>query len=191
MPYALGAVKPHVRAAADYFGPKHGFKVVWGYRAVGSVPGSDHPKGLALDFMTLSKQKGDALVADAIAQAGKWGIKYIIYWRRIWQNGQWKPYSGPSPHTDHVHISFNDSGGSGGGMVTVPVGNNPLIPDAVEQLVAAFRKIDDAVAWITDADNWKRIGLFVVGFVLVLIALLRWDNAKTVAGTVIKKVKNA
>jgi len=33
-------------------------------------------------------------------------IKYIIWNRQIWEKGTgWKPYTGPNPHTKHVHVS--------------------------------------------------------------------------------------
>lgn len=114
MPYQLGDVEAHVRKAADFFGERHGISTIGGYRAKGSVPGSDHPRGLALDYMTRSKSKGDALARDLIANAKAWNVKYVIWWRQIWHPGKgWRPYSGPSPHTDHVHASFLDKPGSG------------------------------------------------------------------------------
>jgi len=40
------------------------------------------------------------------------GIRYVIWDRRIWSAGskEWRPYNGPSPHRDHVHITFSPSG---------------------------------------------------------------------------------
>lgn len=107
--YKLGNVKPHVAAAASKYGPQFGITDIGGYRAVGSVPGSDHPKGLALDFMIDAKKdkaRGDALAA-ALLQDPQ--VKYVIWDKRIndRRNSKgWQPYSGPSDHTDHVHASF-------------------------------------------------------------------------------------
>src|SRR4051812_45004572 len=186
MPYALGAVKPHVKDAANHFGPKHGIAVIYGI-GPGSVKNSDHPKGLALDFMTSNKARGDALVADLISQAGTWGIKYIIWYRRIWQNGNWTPYSGPSSHTDHVHVSFNASGGDG---TTVPVAN-PLVPDSIEQLMTVVHAIDTAFDWITKKENWARVTLFIAGLILAFIGLVRLDKTGTAAKAVSKGVSYA
>lgn len=37
-------------------------------------------------------------------------VKYVIFNRRIWEPGiGWKAYSGPSPHTEHMHISVKAS----------------------------------------------------------------------------------
>ncbi len=124
MAYQLGNVAPHVRAAADHFGRAHNISTIGGWRARGSVPGSDHPKGLALDYMTRSKPVGDALARDLIENAQAWNVKYVIWWRQIWHPGRgWKPYSGPSAHTDHVHASFGDKPGKGGGK---PLNPSPI-----------------------------------------------------------------
>lgn len=120
MPYHLGDVKPWVASAADTVGKKFGITNIGGWRAQGSVPGSDHPKGLALDMMTRSKSTGDRM-ADWVTKNYKvLGIKYVIWYRQIWHPGKgWKPYSGPSPHTDHVHLSFNDKPPKGGTLTDV------------------------------------------------------------------------
>ena len=107
--YKLGPVKPDVQAAAYEIGPKFGIKTIYGW-----APGQfDHPKGLALDFMIntpgLGKPVGDALAAYVLANAARLNVKYVIWYRRSWnpQRGTWVAYSGDSPHTDHVHVSFN------------------------------------------------------------------------------------
>lgn len=112
--YDLGPVRSWVADAAEWFGGRHDIATIGGWREHGSVPNSDHPRGLALDFMTRSKSRGDALAADLIGNAAKWNVTYVIWWRRIWSPGRgWRPYSGPSTHTDHVHASFGSKAGSG------------------------------------------------------------------------------
>jgi hypothetical protein len=59
---------------------------------------SDHPRGYALDFM-VNTSTGNALAAYADENSDALGIKYII-----WQE---------PAHYDHVHISFNNTPGSG------------------------------------------------------------------------------
>ncbi len=110
--YKLGNVTSTTSKAADYFGRKYGIKTIGGYRHKGSVPGSDHPHGKALDYMIDNikngKRVGDALAQDLIKNAKAWNVKYVIWNKHIWFPGRgWKKYSGPSPHTDHVHASFN------------------------------------------------------------------------------------
>lgn len=109
--YHLKGVSSNTAKAADYWGSKYGIKTIGG-RGPGSVPGSDHPKGLALDFMINNVSNGHArgndLANDLIKNYKAWNIKYIIWNRYIWHPGRgWSKYSGPSPHTDHVHASFN------------------------------------------------------------------------------------
>ena len=51
------------------------------------------------------------------ALARRLGVMYVIWNRRIWSayrvNDGWRPYSGASAHTDHVHISLSWAGGRG------------------------------------------------------------------------------
>jgi hypothetical protein len=109
--YNLKGISKSASNAANYFGSKYGIKTIGG-RGPGSVPGSDHPKGRALDYMINNikngKAVGTALANDVIKNYKAWNVKYVIWNRYIWQPGRgWKKYNGPSPHTDHVHVSFN------------------------------------------------------------------------------------
>lgn len=106
--------KPHVVAAVGALGTMFGIKSASGWRAVGSVPNSAHPKGLAADLVTDNlpngKAVGDKLAAYAVANAAKYGITEVIWYRRIWSPSKgWRDYNGPSPHTDHVHLTFAES----------------------------------------------------------------------------------
>lgn len=103
----LGKVQPQTQAAAELINQRFPGHTIGGWRATGSVANSDHPKGLAIDIMT---NNGDPIAAWIIANATNLNINYLIWNRRIWQNGNWQPYNGPSPHTDHVHVSFNAGG---------------------------------------------------------------------------------
>lgn len=109
--YGLKGVSSNVSKVADNLGSRFGIKTIGG-RGPGSVPGSDHPKGRALDFMinnvSNGKARGDALSSYAIKNYKALNVKYVIWNRYIWQPGRgWHKYSGPSDHTDHVHVSFN------------------------------------------------------------------------------------
>lgn len=108
--YKLGNVKPHVAEAAKKYGQQFGVKDIGGYRAVGSVSNSDHPKGRALDFMIdakTDKARGDALAAALLADPM---VTYVIWDKKInTKDGRdWRDYEGPSDHTDHVHASFKE-----------------------------------------------------------------------------------
>lgn len=76
-----------------------------GWRAQGSVPGSDHPRGLAIDVMTANALVHYQVIVAFLRLPG---AKYWISRGQRAQAPTWKitPYVGPSPHTDHVHLSF-------------------------------------------------------------------------------------
>lgn len=89
------------------------------------ISASDHPRGLAVDFMvplwrtSEGKALGWRIAKWAQANAKKLNVKYIIWDRKKWNpgvNDQWRAYVHPlgnyNPtvaHEDHVHISFNDA----------------------------------------------------------------------------------
>jgi septal ring factor EnvC (AmiA/AmiB activator) len=89
---------------------------IGGWRPYGSVPGSDHPRGRALDVMTWSNRSlGWRIATWAVANRRALGIKYVIFNGRIWTRSRgWHGYRHPSDpcncnptlrHDDHVHIS--------------------------------------------------------------------------------------
>lgn len=187
MPYKLGAVKPHVAAAAEEIGRQFGIKNVGGYRRFGSVPNSDHPKGLALDFMTFSKTTHDAIATYAIANASRLGVTYVITFGKIWTatTGEWKTYTGPSPHIDHVHVSFSESGG-GGGPSVVPVGGGGLWNN-----LPIIGELEHASERLQDPKFWQRVGMYGLGTGLVIVGavfLLR-SPVESAVTDVIKVVK--
>src|SRR5215207_5953912 len=105
----LGAVKPHVRAAALEIGNKFDIAIIHGIGARTGI--SDHPLGLALDFMVGSDQATGDQIADFIKQ--NWqrlGVKYEIWRQRIDDGGGWEAMenrgSTTANHFDHVHVSF-------------------------------------------------------------------------------------
>ena len=76
-----------------------------GWRPTGSVPNSDHPKGLAIDVMTANTLVGNSVI---LLFRGMPGANYWIFKMKRAQAPNWKitPYTGPNPHNDHVHLSF-------------------------------------------------------------------------------------
>jgi hypothetical protein len=192
MAYSLGNVKAWVKAAANEIGPKFGITDIGGWRAHGSVPGSLHPKGLALDLMTSNKAKGTQIADYAIANHDRLGITQVIWYRRIWTPAKgWHPYTGPVPHTDHVHLSFGSTAPKGGGApVTAPAGNplNPLDPGnlvgavstaagALKGMAAGVNAVGDLAKkamWLALPTTQVRIvtGILGVGFLLIGIRFL-------------------
>lgn len=93
-----------------------------------SGTGSEHSDGRAWDWMvnagnSVEKAQADEMLAWLLAtdehgnkhaMARRLGIMYIIWDRQVWKayrpEDGWTPYSGASPHTDHVHFSFGWAG---------------------------------------------------------------------------------
>ncbi|GAA0794124.1 coiled-coil domain-containing protein [Spirilliplanes yamanashiensis] len=78
----------------------------------------EHPKGRACDWSLQNqgfanahnsdmRRYGNDLMAFLVRNADELGILYVIWYRQIWFPATgWKSYSGPSAHTDHVHVSM-------------------------------------------------------------------------------------
>ncbi|MEU7904029.1 hypothetical protein [Actinoplanes sp. NPDC049118] len=78
----------------------------------------EHPKGRACDWSLQksgfapwhnrdTREYGNNLMAFLVRNADRLGILYVIWNRQIWFPATgWKSYSGPSDHTDHVHVSM-------------------------------------------------------------------------------------
>ncbi len=97
--------------------------------AVGGA--SEHKEGRAWDWRVSAADPVQAAqVQDLVgwlfatdqhgneaAMARRLGIMYVIWNRQVWKAYQssrgWQPYSGSSPHTDHVHLSFGWAGAYG------------------------------------------------------------------------------
>lgn len=144
--YNLGPVKSWVKDAAYFLGPRHGIKVIGGWRATDEFP--DHPSGHAIDLMIPNLSVGAALAQDAInnhVQLGITGKSYIIFNRRVWNDHQgWHPYTSTSnPHTDHVHITmWNPGVGVPGGSVPTGAGQDPIPTTDV-----VLNKVGPECAW--------------------------------------------
>ena len=76
--------------------------------------------------------------------AKRFGINYIIWNRQMWRaydpGRGWAPYYGVSPHTDHIHFSFNWDGAcmrsswwSGVAVTTPLTGPNYTVPAAASR----------------------------------------------------------
>lgn len=118
---AGGDVKPHVQAAADAVVanvPGAAGLTIYGFGQRSGA--SEHPKGLALDFMTMS----DFALGDAISQyhIDNWdalGVDYIIFRQRILSSpgGNWLTMedrgSATANHMDHPHVSYDAEPGTG------------------------------------------------------------------------------
>ncbi|MFB9745295.1 hypothetical protein ACFFOU_29640 [Pseudonocardia sulfidoxydans] len=110
----LGGVKPWVANAAQFLGCLFGKPQMLGVGSRGNA--SDHPGGLALDFM-VSKSVGDRLAACALRNKDALGITYVIWQQRINYGSGWKAMEdrggATANHMDHVHLSFAKSAPGG------------------------------------------------------------------------------
>lgn len=186
--YNLGAVKPWVKDAVYELGPKFGIKTVYGW-----APGKyDHPKGLAADFMINNipngRSVGDAFAAFAVANAARLQLTYVIWYKQIntLDGRGWRPYSGDSDHTDHVHLSFKASGSSTGGTIGIP--GFETVGNPVTSITDSFKKFEKSAAWLSDTHNWTRILWVVVGGAIlagILIRLFFQTDAPELIGNVI------
>lgn len=106
----LGPVKSWVRAGAEFLGCRFGEPTMFG--VAGRSGASDHPAGLAVDFM-VDRATGDRLAACALKNAEALGVKYVIWRQRINTGNGWEAMedrgSVTANHMDHVHISFNST----------------------------------------------------------------------------------
>ena len=89
---------------------------------------AEHGEGRALDWMINASNKDQLALANSLtrwlaapdsqgragAMAKRFGINYIIWNRQQWRAYDpargWAAYYGVSPHTDHIHFSFNWDG---------------------------------------------------------------------------------
>ena len=128
-------------------------------RACGSGGLSEHKEGRAWDWMLNARNGSDAAVATSVLNwligagphgelgwnARRFGIMYIIWNDRIWgayRAGEgWRPYTGASEHTDHIHFSFGWNGAEKhtswwtGRVATMDYGPCPTVPG---QLAAPY-----------------------------------------------------
>jgi hypothetical protein len=108
----LGAVKPHVRAAAQFLGCRFGEPTMFG--VAGRAGTSDHPSGRAVDFM-VDRATGDALAVCALNNRAALGVTYVIWRQRINFGSGWQPMEDrggvTANHFDHVHVSFGAAAG--------------------------------------------------------------------------------
>lgn len=123
--YNLGAVKPHVQAAAEFLGSMFGITDIGGYRPGDTFDTEGHPAGLALDIMVpvnaAGREKGQALASYVQQHQGELGVKYQMWQRQIWSvqraDEGWRNVSDrgsvSANHEDHVHVSFESTPGSG------------------------------------------------------------------------------
>lgn len=103
----LAGTQPHVAQVGNHILSKFDVDSVGG-RADRSGT-SDHPDGLALDFM-VDTATGNALADYVLANQSAFGGKYVIWRQRYNDGGGWSMMADrggvTANHYDHVHVSF-------------------------------------------------------------------------------------
>ncbi len=131
-----GGLKPGTEALGEQL--KQQFDISYGGYSCRANTGntsqlSIHAVGRALDI-TASGSKGDQIADFLVENAESLGIQLIIWNRTVWMisgNGPTsKAYSGPNPHTDHVHAEVNSATAANGpGGSKAPTGADPNDPN--------------------------------------------------------------
>lgn len=121
-----GAPQPGAVAVRDLVLATYGRQSIGLLRSCGGGrASSDHHEGRAVDWMLDAGDPAERALADDFiawllapdaygnqaANARRLGVAYLIWDRKTWkgyrpQDG-WTAYTGPSPHTDHIHISLS------------------------------------------------------------------------------------
>ncbi|PRY12571.1 LGFP repeat-containing protein [Kineococcus rhizosphaerae] len=127
-PITCGAPQAGTLALARLLREAYGKQTVGTARdcPASGVPVSEHSDGRAVDWMLDSANPAQAavanefltwLLADDATNARRLGVMYVIWNRQVWKaydrTAGWQPYTGPNPHTDHVHVSLTFSGAAG------------------------------------------------------------------------------
>ncbi|MDX5961796.1 M23 family metallopeptidase [Rhodococcus opacus] len=141
-----------MRCITEHFGPRP-------WANVGERPSGvdrDHQEGRAVDAMMTGgeddyrtpggKGKGDKIAEFVVQNADALGVKYVIWYEKIWTRngngvgtpGSWAPYDYPLggnstdtvAHRDHVHVSVYGNGAAGSAPGATGDGNSrsPIDP---------------------------------------------------------------
>jgi peptidoglycan hydrolase-like protein with peptidoglycan-binding domain len=180
---------------------------------------AEHGEGRALDWMIDSRKAENLALANALtrwlaapdaqgrpgAMARRFGINYIIFNRQQWKawapERGWTAYYGVSPHTDHIHFSFNWDGAykrtswwSGVAVtkpLTGPTGSTAPAPTTPVITASGYPLLEQGATGPEVKLAQKVIGVTVDGKFgpLTAAALGTWQSKHGVPAT--KKLDNA
>lgn len=173
--YVLGAVKPWVKTAAQEVGDKFDISTIYGVGA--RAEASDHPGGLATDFMVYTdRAKGDAVAAYVKANWTRLDVKYIIWYQRIDEGSGWTPMADrggtTANHKDHVHVSYMSAAGG----AKEYAGN---ATDTTGSASDSGTSTGSSLAPLTSAGTWLRVLEFIAGLALIGFLLREVINNAT------------
>lgn len=118
--FTKGAAKLKAHLLSKY----DGISTIGGYacrqNTANKAETSVHGTGRALDIMIPTiKGKADNTVGDEIANwlvvnAEDIGVQFIVWdqtkWNASYSSNKAKPYTGPNPHVDHIHVELDHDG---------------------------------------------------------------------------------
>ncbi len=114
--------RPGMIAFANLVSQHYNRPTYYASRACVMGDNSQHYEGRAVDWSMDVNDAGDKAIGDDVAtwltqnngeMARRFGIMSVIWNKRSWYVSvpdRWYDYTGPSPHTDHLHISFTWDG---------------------------------------------------------------------------------
>lgn len=123
-----GGLKPGTKALGDQIKQQFGFSY-GGYACRSNTADSSqlsiHAVGRALDIMTSS---GDEVANYLVENADTLGVQLIIWNRTLWKitpsGATSRQYTGPNPHTDHVHAEVTSATAENGPGATDGTGTS-------------------------------------------------------------------
>ena len=170
---------------------------------------SIHAMGRALDIgcnAGTQKKIGDEIAAFLKDHQCDLGVQLIIWNRKSWSVSRsgWKDYSGPNPHTDHLHVELNKKAADSLTLASlqerygdVKTGDSRIgfgVPDSLgalwgdfttgagivtggissgfDQVSQTLSAITSVLGYVTSRDFAKRVGLILIGFLIVGFGML-------------------
>jgi hypothetical protein len=124
-------------------------------------------------------------------------VAYQMYKRRG-GFGDWSTYNHGTylPKMLRAQKAVKENGGASvaTGTVVPGQGDNPLIPDPIEGVYdnvnAVIGGANNLVKFITNADNWIRVGMFAGGSILVVVGVIMFIGQTKSAKAAVEIAKN-
>lgn len=130
-----GKLLPGTQALSDTLSSQFPGIDIGGWREDPAYP-DEHPAGKAIDFMTSDLATGN----KALSTGWSSGADYAIWQNKMhYPDGTTKPYTGPNPHTDHVHFHHP---GTAPAAATTPAQTKMVTP----RISGKYTKDDFAIA---------------------------------------------
>jgi hypothetical protein len=125
---------------------------------------SEHCECGAIDFFTTDRVVGRAIFVWCRDHADAFGIQSVIFDRRVvgFGNPRERVYTGPSPHTDHVHVGLDRWARAN--LTTAMLEGDDMTQEEHDLLVRTATRLDDLIVALGDKDPatakaaWDRLG---------------------------------